>query len=539
MSISGIRMVRNGCISNFRFDKLFFSRHFEAEREISFLKEKISPLWSNDDCENLKCTLRNSMIILLVLFFSMAAIAGGPKPSPIAPNVIIILVDDMGYGDIESYGAQPYRTPNLNSLASQGITFTQFYAGQAVCTASRAALLTGCYPTRVGMHGALMPWSKIALNPAEEIIPELLKKKDYKTGIVGKWHLGSKAPYMPLQNGFDEYYGIPYSNDMWPVDYLGKPVTDSTKWAFKHPPLPLIDGTRVVRTINTLEDQSQLTELFTQKAVDFIHRNKDERFFLYLAHPMPHIPIAAGKKFKGKSGAGLYGDVVEEIDWSVGEIMKELERSGIRNNTLVIFTSDNGPSLRYGDHGGSNGGLREGKGTHWDGGLKVPFIASYPGVIPAAKICNQLASNIDLLPTIAALCGASLPVKKIDGVNILDLLTGKTTESPRKDFVYYFDNNNLKAVRTSRWKLVLSCKSLTYRKDLPGRNGAAGAVSYEDMPMALYDLRTDPGENTDVQSFYPETVQALTKIAERYRKELGDGITKTKGNGVRPAAIVK
>lgn len=475
------------------------------------------------------------------LFCFFAGISNAENPGPLrgTPNVIIILVDDMGYGDIGSYGAQPYHTPNLNSLASQGITFTQFYAGQAVCTASRAALLTGCYPTRIGIHGALAPWSKIALNPQEEIIPELLKKKGYHTGVIGKWHLGSKAPYLPLQNGFDEYYGIPYSNDMWPVDYLGKPVTDSTKWTFKYPPLPLLDGNRVVRTIHTMEEQSHLTELFTQKAVDFIHRNKNQHFFLYLAHPMPHVPIAAGKRFKGKSGAGLYGDVVEEIDWSVGEVMKELTRSGISNNTLVIFTSDNGPWLRYGDHGGSNGALREGKGTHWDGGLKVPFIASYPGVIPAAKICNQLASNIDLLPTIAALCGAALPVKKIDGVNILDLMTGKATESPRKDFVYYYDYNNLKAVRTSRWKLVLPCKSLTYRKNLPGKNGQPGDVSHENVPMALYDLRTDPGETTNVQSFYPEIVQSLTKIADQYRKDIGDGITKIKGSGVRPAAIVK
>jgi arylsulfatase len=482
-------------------------------------------------------SLKNLILLFALCFFSCIAKAQKSANAQ-SPNVVIILMDDMGYGDIEPYGAQPYQTPQLDKLASEGMRFTQFYAAQAICSASRSGLLTGCYPTRIGIHQALVPWSDIALNPDEETLAELLKKNGYATGMVGKWHLGCKQPYLPLQNGFDEYLGLPYSNDMWAVGYDGKPITDTNDYRITYPPLPLIDGNKTVQIIKTLEDQSTLTEKYTERAVQFIKKNKNKKFFLYLAHSMPHVPLAAGKKFVGKSGTGLYGDVMMEIDWSVGEIMKAIKENGLSKKTIIIFTSDNGPWLTFGNHAGSSGGLREGKGTHWDGGLKVPFLISYPGVIPAASVSNQLASNIDILPTIAAICKAPLPQKEIDGINLLPVLKAEPNAKGRSNFVYYYDRNNLKAVRNDRWKLVFACVSQTYTKTPLGKDGYPAKYATDSVKLALYDLMHDPGENFDVKEQYPEVFKELNAIAQKYREELGDGITKTVGTKVRPAAKV-
>ncbi|HEY9257048.1 sulfatase-like hydrolase/transferase, partial [Chitinophaga sp.] len=253
-----------------------------------------------------------------------------PLPAVKKPNIVIIFMDDMGYGDLECYAGTPWHTPNLNRMAAQGMRFTYFYAAQAVCSASRAGLLTGCYPNRVGINGALWPTAPIALDTAEQTIASLLKTQGYHTGMVGKWHLGSKAPWLPLQHGFDEYLGLPYSNDMWPVHYDGKPYSDtSSNSRKKYPPLPLIEGNKPLRYIKTLEDQSELTTIYTDRACRFIKENKKQPFFLYLAHSMPHVPIAVSAKHKGKSKDGLFGDVIEEIDWSVGEVMKTLEENGL------------------------------------------------------------------------------------------------------------------------------------------------------------------------------------------------------------------
>ena len=452
------------------------------------------------------------------------------------PNVVIILMDDMGFGDMECYGGFPYHTPHINKLADDGMRFTNFYVGQAVCSASRCALLTGCYPTRLGISGALMPDSKIALNPKEETIAEVLKAAGYKTGMIGKWHLGSKEPFLPLQQGFDEYLGLPYSNDMWPVDYNGKPLDTST-FRGKYPPLPLIEGNKPIRFIRTLDDQAELTTIYTERAVSFINKNKSHPFFLYLAHSMPHVPIAASSKYKGKSGAGLYGDVMEEVDWSVGEVLKALDKNGLSKNTFVIFTSDNGPWLTFGNHAGSTGGFREGKGTAWEGGLRVPCIMKWPGKIAAGSICNGLTATMDLMPTLVSICNAKLPTKKIDGVNILPLLEQKTDTDPRTDFVYYYDEKNLKAVRSGQWKLVFPCTSRTYnRPGAIGADGYPGKYFDDSVSLALYDLRTDPGEARDVKEMHPEIVQQISLIADKYRKELGDGLTHQEGSEVRPAA---
>lgn len=454
------------------------------------------------------------------------------------PNIVIIFMDDMGYADPECYGGFPHHTPNINALATQGMRFTHYYAAQSVCSASRAGLLTGCYPNRIGIFGALFPTSEIALNSNEETIAELLKQKGYATGMAGKWHLGHKEPFLPLQNGFDEYLGLPYSNDMWPVGFDGKPV-DSTHAKYRFPSLPLIEGNKKIMDITTLEDQAELTRLYTERAVRFIKKYKAKPFFFYLAHTMPHVPIAASKKFIGKSKSGLFGDVMEEIDWSVGEIIKTLDENKLSENTLVIFTSDNGPWLSYGNHAGSSGGLREGKGTAWEGGLRVPCIMRWKNKIAPGSICNNMVAALDILPTLVSICKAKKPGKKIDGVNILPLLLQNAGANPRDEFVYYYDRNNLKALRKGNWKLVFPHVSQTYKKTLPGKDGWPGKIVMDTVKLSLYDLSTDPGETLDRKDMNADVVATLSAIAEKYRNELGDDLTQTKGNAVRPAAKVQ
>ena len=484
------------------------------------------------------CSLLTLSTGVIILWSFKNPVKSEAPDSP--QNIVIIFMDDMGYGDPECYGGGPYHTPNINALAAGGMRFTNFYAAQAVCSASRSALLTGCYPTRIGISGALDHRSKIALNPDEETIAEVLKAKGYKTGMVGKWHLGNRQPYLPLQQGFDEFLGLPYSNDMWPVYYDGTPWTDTGSYRSTYPPLPLFDGNTVIKTLNTLDDQSQLTTLYTERAVKFIKENKSKPFFLYLAHSMVHVPIAASAKFKGKSGAGLFGDVMEEVDWSVGQVMKALNQNGLSKNTLVIFTSDNGPWLTFGNHAGNTGGLREGKGTAWDGGLKVPGIMSWPGKIAPGTICNRLVTTMDILPTIAGICNASLPAKKIDGVDIIDLLKGKPSANPRDEFAYYYDRNNLKAIRKGNWKLVFPAIGQTYANPgAIGYNGFPGKYSNDSVQLALYNLSSDPGEDRDVKSQHPEVLQQLNAIAGKYRKEIGDGLTNQTGSEVRPAAKIQ
>ncbi|GAA0534109.1 sulfatase family protein [Chitinophaga japonensis] len=481
-------------------------------------------------------------ILLSVLAIAAAILSSGFREKPPAkkPNVVIIFMDDMGYGDLECYAGTPWHTPNINRLAAQGMRFTYFYVPQAVCSASRAALLTGCYSNRVGIHGALMPNSPIALDTAEQTIAEILKAQGYHTGMAGKWHLGSRQPFLPLQQGFDEYLGLPYSNDMWPVNFDGKPYPDTSHgWRAKFPPLPLIEGNEPVQIIKTLDDQATLTTRYTERACNFIRKNRDQPFFLYLAHSMPHVPIAVSGRHAGKSGDGLFGDVITEIDWSVGQILQTLDETGLSKNTLVIFTSDNGPWLSYGNHAGSTGGLREGKGTSWEGGIRVPCIMRWPGQIPAGSICNKMASTIDLLPTIAHFCGADLPRRKIDGVDLHTLLfNANTNASPRNELAVYYGVNSLQAIRKGPWKLVLPHRSRTYKLNLPGYDGWPGKQPDVDVPEALYDLRHDPGETLDVQAQFPEVVKELRALAEKYRQDLGDALTHREGTGRRPAAKV-
>lgn len=485
----------------------------------------------------------------ITLSIGLASIAAIPSFSqrnealkPSRPNIVLILMDDMGYGDIGRTGANQYDTPNLNRLASQGMQFTWYYCPQAVSSASRAGLLTGCYPNRVGISGALMPWAQNGINPEETTIAEMLKTKGYHTGIIGKWHLGHLKPFLPLQNGFDEYYGIPYSNDMWPVDFDGIPIRlkDTTSVKMKYPILPLIEGNEKVGEVRDLGDQDKLTTEYTRRAVSFIENHSKEPFFLYLPHSMVHIPLGVSEKFRGKSKQGMYGDVMMEVDWSVGEVLKALEKNGLEKNTLVIFTSDNGPWLNFGNHAGSAGGLREGKGASWEGGQRVPCIMKWPGMIPAGEVCNKLASSIDILPTLAAITGANLPEKKIDGVSILQLMLGDKNAEPRHEFYYYYQTNALEAVQRDYWKLVLPHTGQTYRGFKPGADGWPGPTGRETIKEPqLYDLRRDPGEWYDVSAYYPEKVKELLVIADNARQDLGDDITKNPGTNRRKAGLMK
>ena len=366
---------------------------------------------------------------LLLLLTGTAGLIAAPAQAKTStkPNFVIIQLDDMGYGDLTVTGAIGYSTPNTDRLCAEGVRFTQYYSPQPICSASRAGLMTGCYPNRVGFASALGPRSNIGINAQEETIAEVLKKKNYVSCAIGKWHLGDKREFLPTHNGFDEYFGLPYSNDMGIHDQT---INTST--------LPLIEGDSVINPHVTREILSQLTTMYTERSVKFIKANARKPFFLYLSHTMPHVPLAVSDKFKGKSEQGLYGDVMMEIDWSVGEIMKALSENGIEKNTLVIFTSDNGPWINYGNHAGSTGGLREGKGTTFDGGLRVPCIMRWPGRIVAGVVNNKLVSGIDILPTLADLSGAPLPERKIDGVSLKAIIDQEPNATPRKYFLYYY-----------------------------------------------------------------------------------------------------
>ena len=460
--------------------------------------------------------------------------------APKTPNIVIVFLDDMGYGDLTITGAKGYKTPNIDQLAHDGMLCTQFYSAQAVSSASRAGLLTGCYPNRIGIQGALSPFSDVGISDQEMTIAQVLKQRNYTCGIFGKWHLGCRLQFLPLQHGFDEYLGLPYSNDMSPIGYDGvfqKPESNNRKASM--PVLPLIDGNEKSREIRSLEEMSQLTTLYTERAVSFIRKNKDKPFFLYLPHSMPHTPLAVSSKFKGKSELGIYGDVLMEIDWSVGQIMATLKELKLEDNTLVVFTSDNGPWLNFGDHAGSAAGMREGKGTTWEGGQRLPCIIRWKGKIKEGQICNQLISSIDLLPTIAAICDAPLPPNKIDGINVWSLISGATDISPRRYFLYYYDENNLKAVRNERWKLVFPHTYRSYENQAPGKGGMPGATAQIKVTEnELYDLRRDPGERYNVIKEFPNVVAELSKVAEEARDDLGDGLTSRAGRGRRPSGKV-
>lgn len=461
------------------------------------------------------------LMFTILLFFNSYGQTKQNKKSQ-KPNVVLIFIDDEGYGDVGCYGATGFQTPNLDHMASEGMRFTNYYAAQPVCSASRAGILTGCYPNRIGIAAALTPLHKKGLNPRELTIAEMFKEQDYKTACFGKWHLGWQKEFLPLQHGFDEYVGLPYSNDMWPRNNVTGDKFPKTHKRSRFPELPLMEGNEIIKTITSLKEQDELTTLYTDKAVDFINKNAKDPFFLYVPHSMGHVPLGVSKKFRGKSEQGLYGDVMMEIDWSVGEISKALEKNNIADNTIFIFTTDNGPWLSYGNHAGSSGGLREGKLTSWEGGQRVPFIIRWPGNVPKGTVCNKLACAIDLLPTLSAITDGKLSENKIDGVDISSLWKGDFEATPRETILYYYGKNNLNAVRKGNWKLVLPHK-YKFQNNLAGKDGAPGRKERIEIETPeLYNMSRDPGERYNVIASHPEKVKEIMVVVEKYRKELGD-----------------
>ncbi len=440
------------------------------------------------------------------------------------PNFVIIFTDDQGYADVGKYGAKDFTTPNLDKMADEGVRFTDFYVAASSCSPSRAALMTGCYPQRVGIPFVLFPERNgkpsrdtvIGLNKNETTIAEVLKSRGYATACVGKWHLGHHKKFLPTHHGFDGYFGLPYSNDMRP---------ENSK---SYPPLPLIDGDEPVE-LNP--DQTYLTTRYTERAVDFIEKNKDKPFFLYLAHSMPHVPLYVSDKFKGKSEQGMYGDVIMEIDWSVGQVMDALKRNGIDDNTLVFFTCDNGPWIIYGNHAGSAGPLREAKGTSFDGGQRVPAICRWPGKIPAGSVCSEPVVSIDLLPTFAEFAGAKPVKNKIDGKDIRALLMGKPGAESPHEAIYFYRGWVLEGVRSGKWKLHLPHSYRTPEKI--GNDGKGGKYTQERIGLSLFNLEQDIGEQNDVSDQHPEVVERLLKLADKMRQDLGDKAENIRGTGKR------
>ena len=477
-----------------------------------------------------------TIILVILLLFSI-----GQSNFAIAaelPNVVVIFIDDMGYGDIGPFGAKAYQTPNLDRMAREGRRFTDFHVSSAVCSASRSALITGCYHERVGFSGALGPGATIGLSANEMTLAEVCKQKNYATTCIGKWHLGHHPKFLPTNHGFDSYYGLPYSNDMWPnhpEELAQRAAGQQVKSGY--PPLPLVENTKIIDAEVTGVDQTQLTTNYTERAVAFIRQHRSEPFLAYLPHSMVHVPLYVSSKFAGKSGAGLFGDVVMEVDWSVGQILDTLKEVGVDEKTLVIFTTDNGPWLSYGDHAGSATPHREGKGTAWEGGIRVPTLMRWPTKIPAGTTCDELACTVDILPTVASMIGAHLPKHKIDGHDIMPLMLGTAAAaSPHKTMPCYYANDELQAIRDPQWKLILPHQYRT----LAGKPGGTGGIpaKYEsaNVGIELYDMKSDRSETKNVAQDHPEVVARLQAAAEVWRTDLGDKLTDRKGNGVRPHA---
>ncbi|MHC5023117.1 MAG: sulfatase family protein [Planctomycetota bacterium] len=480
--------------------------------------------------------------IVLGMLVSMLAgrgLASMDPPEP--PNVVIIFADDLGYGDLGVYGATEIQTPHLDRMAAEGMRLTSFYVAQPVCSASRCALLTGCYPNRLGITGALGPGSRRGLQDAETTLAEICQSRGYATAVFGKWHLGHHEPFLPSKHGFDEFYGIPYSNDMWPLhpDYVHLPP-DAAGRKRGFPPLPLFESDRIVKEGITAEDQRQFTRSFTMRAVEFIERHADERFFVYVAHPMPHVPLYASSEFDGRTGRGMYADVIAEIDWSAGTILEALRRLDIDDETLVIFTSDNGPWLSYGDHAGTTGPLREGKGTTFEGGVRVPCIMRWRGTITGGRVCDEPLMTIDILPTIATLLRAPPPTLPIDGRDASRLLLGAPgATSPQEAYFFYYHRNDLEAVRSGRWKLHLPHRYRTMDGRTPGTGGTPGPYDgSRSTGLELYDLHADIGETNDVAADHPEVVDRLMKLVQSMRADLGDDLSEVKPTGRRPARVL-
>ena len=443
------------------------------------------------------------------------------------PNVVLVNCDDLGFGDLGCYGSTKNDTPYIDTLAEDGLRFTDFYMASPVCSPSRGAMLTGCYPPRIGFgsfHGewVLFPGYDIGLNPEEKSLGTLLKEAGYATMTVGKWHCGDQPAFLPTNHGFDDYYGLPYSNDMAPME--ARP---------KMPPLPLLHGTDVVEE---QPDQRTITERYVEKATEFIREHSDKPFFLYFAHMHVHLPLYAPEVFVKLSRNGDYGACVAAIDWAMGAIVHELKRSGVYENTLILFTSDNGSRNDFGE---SNGPLRGRKATTWEGGIRVPLIAHWTGHI-SPGVSSELVAAMDLYPTLATICGASVPGdREIDGLDVSELLLGNTEESPRNTFFYYMCNN-LEAVREGDWKLFVSRPRDPVGSSFhDGTSASKPNIANNEEVNELYNLRDDISESRNLYADHPSIVSRLMKRIEACRHDLGDTFTGTTAQNTREIGIVE
>lgn len=435
---------------------------------------------------------------------SCSSLGIGQRP----PNVVVIFLDDSGFSDFRPFGSPAYDTPNVRRLAEGGCRFTNFHVPQAICSASRGALLTGCYPERTGLVGAHGPRAR-GMDPQWPTIAQVLKPRGYATAVFGKWHIGDQPETRPPARGFDESCGLMYSNDMWKHHPEAR--------GFDAFPLQFWENGQIAIEDVTAEDQTHLTQWYTEHAVDFIRRKKNEPFFLYVPHNMPHVPLAVGKKFEGKSGAGLYGDVMLEIDWSVGEILKALDETGVADNTLVVFTSDNGPWISYGNHAGKTP-YREAKGTGFDGGTRSACIMRLPGRIPSASTSGEMLCTIDLLPTVARLAEAPLPHTPVDGRDVWDLVCGKPGAKNHHDYYAFTTGKTFEGVFSGdgRWKLHVPHAYRTLAE--AGGDGRPGKYRQEQIGLSLFDMAADPNETANVIDKYPEVAAKLKALAEQHRK---------------------
>ena len=464
-------------------------------------------------------------MLLAVVALLLAPPAVLPAATALKPNLVVINIDDLGYADIGSFGSTLNRTPNLDRMAAEGRRLTSFYAAP-VCSPSRAALMTGCYPKRaLPIPHVLFPGNDVGLSPSEVTVAEVVKSAGYATGIVGKWHLGDQPEFLPTRQGFDEWFGLPYSNDMGPASdgvksNFGDPLPAGPK--NPQPPLPLMRGETVVQRVLAV-DQTQLVTRYTQEALRFIRDHKDERFLLYLAHNAVHFPLYPGERFRGKSKNGLYGDWVEEMDWSVGEVLDALRKHGLAEKTLVLFVSDNGGTSR-----GVNRPLRGHKGSTWEGGVRVPAIAWWPGKVPAGTSSDAICGMFDILPTFAGLAGTPIPADRtLDGADVRSILMGDAGAPGPHQVFYYYRGLNMEAVREGEWKLMLPTAANAL--------GKAQTPETTERRASLFNLNTDIGESKDVAAQHPEVIARLEKLIEKMDADLGaSGI----GPGCRPLGKV-
>ena len=449
-------------------------------------------------------------IVVLILAATLAVISVvGCSATVQKPNFVIIFLDDSGYADFHPFDNPDYQTPNVEQLAREGTRYAQFYVPQAVCSASRSALLSGCYPGRTRVFGAHGPHAR-GLDPSFATLGEVLKKAGYATAVFGKWHIGDQPETRPPARGFDESCGLMYSNDMWEF-HPGNPK----KWS--RFPLQYWENGEVTIERVTHKEQNMLTTWYTEHAVSFIQRHKDEPFFLYVPHSMPHVPLHVSEKFRDKSGLGLYADVMMEVDWSVGEINRALKENGLEKNTMIIFTSDNGPWISYGNHAGKTP-FREAKGTSFDGGTRSACIIKYPGKIAAGAVSENVFCTIDILPTLCAVAGAELPQNEIDGADAWTLMTGEDTTAVH-DYYAFSKGNNFEAVISGdgRWKLHLphNYRTLKYA----GKDGMPGRYDQAQIDLSLFDMKNDPFETTNVIDQHPQIAARLRQLAETHREK--------------------